>query len=122
MKLERIPYQKYEVSDFACQLDLTLLERNVLMKIHFLDKGDAFGCYALVGTLAEYLDLSKVQVRGAIDRLRKKGYLAIMGFMPSGAACRRVQLKYAKLPGVKGASITPKKASVRCSGIVKPGK
>jgi hypothetical protein len=108
MKLERIPYQKYEVSDFACQLDLTLLERNVLMKIHFLDKGDAFGCYALVGTLAEYLELSKVQVRGAIDRLRKKGYLAIMGFMPSGAACRRVQLKYAKLPGIKGASITNK--------------
>lgn len=104
MKLERIPYQKYDVSDFACQLDLTLLEREVLMKIHFLDQGDAIGCYAMVGTIAEYLKRSKVQVRGAIDRLRKKGYLVLMGFMPSSAACRRVRLKYAQIPGVKSAS------------------
>ena len=105
MKLERIPYQAYLPSDFACQLDLSEMERTVLLKIHQLDKGDVFGCHALVLTLAEYTQYSHVQVRGAIDRLRRKGYLVIMGFMPSSAACRRVKLKYAKIPGVKGASI-----------------
>ncbi|MBI5767885.1 MAG: hypothetical protein HZA93_08820 [Verrucomicrobia bacterium] len=103
LKVGAIPYVRYRDEDFDVQLDLSELDRRVLRKIHLLDRGDARGCYASNVTLADYLSLTVGQVRGVIQRLKKRGYLVTMGFSDLGSvAYRRVKLKYERIPGVRG--------------------
>ena len=102
-KVGFVPFRAYRDEDFDAQREISELERRVLKKIHKLDRGSAKGCYASNAMLAEYLALAHNQVRGAVQRLKKRGFLVTMGYSPiGGVAFRRVILKYERIPGVRG--------------------
>jgi hypothetical protein len=101
-----VRYVKYTDEDFKSQPELNAMEIMVLKLIHALDKGDARGCYATNLSLAEMLGIlfTAGSVKGYVERLRKKGYIATLGYELGGNARRRVILKHARLPKAKTAS------------------
>lgn len=91
MTFTRPPYKKITLREIRAQ-PLTAGEREMLQIINVNDHGD--GCYKLNSTLAKELMTTVPAIRCRINRLKKKGYIALMGFTSLGQAIRRVTLTH----------------------------